>query len=73
MSYLAAVFYLVLQDEYESFIAFCHVLKHLNWRCVYLDSTPKLLNLVKLVSEKLQFECYEVYQHFKRLKVSSKI
>ena len=58
---MAAVVYLVLQDEYESFIAFCHILKILNWRCVYLDNTPKLVNLVKLVNEKLQYECYDVY------------
>jgi len=36
MNYIAAIFYKVLGDLYESFIALQYVMRSLNWRCVYL-------------------------------------
>ena len=32
MSYIAAVLYIVLQDEYEAFLVLCHVMQHKNIR-----------------------------------------
>ena len=42
MNYVAAIFLLTLSTEHEAFIALTYVMQEMNWRCVYLNNTPKL-------------------------------
>jgi hypothetical protein len=42
MNFIAAMLLIILPTDYDAFIAFTYILEELNWRCVYLENTPKL-------------------------------
>ncbi|CDW78116.1 usp6 n-terminal-like protein [Stylonychia lemnae] len=72
MNYIAGLFYMIFQDEYESFIALNYIMNVLNWRCVYLDNTPKLQNLMLIVQKKVYNECPKIYAHMQEYNVKNR-
>ena len=58
---------MVLPSEYEAFLALCYVMHKFNWRAVYLNDTPKLSNLIKVLWKKIGEECSLIHKHLKKL------
>ena len=63
MNFIAAMLLIILPTDYEAFIALTYLLEELNWRCVYLDNTPKLQSLVKAMMKKIKDEIPKIYSH----------
>ena len=63
MNYLAGIFIIVMPSDYEAFICLTHIMKVMNWRCVYFTETPKLTNMLELVTKKINDEVPDVYEH----------
>lgn len=53
MNYLAAVLLYVVKDEVQSFWCLFSLLFKRNWRMIFDDNTPKLMNLLQLINERL--------------------
>lgn len=49
MNYLAAMLLIYIKSEAKVFWCMVHLLHRKNWRQVYNDNTPKLMNLLELV------------------------
>jgi len=53
MNYLAALLLLEIEDEVKVFWCIVSLLFRKNWREIYNDNTPKLMNLLDLVKHRL--------------------
>lgn len=49
MNYVAALLLIYIKDETKSFWCLTNLLHRKNWRMIYNDNTPKLINLLDLV------------------------
>lgn len=63
MNYLAAVLLLYIEDEVKVFWCMVSLLFRKNWREIYNDNTPKLMNLLDLVKQRLDKDDKELLLH----------
>lgn len=63
MNYLAAVLLYVVKDEVQSFWCLFSLLFKRNWRMIFDDNTPKLMNLLQLINERLTKDDPKLLQH----------
>jgi hypothetical protein len=66
MNYLAAVLLIYIDDEVKAFWCLFYILFRKNWRKVYDDNTPKLMNLLDLVKNKLLKTDIKLFNHLER-------
>ena len=70
MNFVAAMLLKVFDGNvYDSFIAMHYIMTTLNWRFVYLPSTPKLSNLLKVVEKKIADENLSLFRHLRNHQV----
>ena len=70
MNYLAALLLYQIKDEVKAFWCLIDLLYRKNWRMIYDDSTPKLINLLDLVKMRLQKEDPQLFKHLEEEDVS---
>lgn len=66
MNYLAAMLIINIKDEAKAFWCFVYLLNRRNWREVYNNNTPKLMNLLELAKLKLQKEDPVLLNHLEQ-------
>ena len=66
MNYVAAILLININDEVKSFWCLVHLLHRKNWRMIYNDNTPKLINLLNLVEERLAKEDPKLLRHLSK-------
>ena len=63
LNYIAAMLLMHIQDEEKTFLCLTYILKRNNWRLIYADEMPKLMELIDLVDQTLQKDYPNVSQH----------
>lgn len=63
MSYIAAMMLLYVKDEQRVFWCLVHLLNRKNWRLIFLDGMPKLMELIGLIESKINNDYPEISQH----------
>ena len=66
MNYLAAILLIHINDEEKAFWCLVHLLFRKNWRMIYDNNTPKLLNLLDLVKERMAKEDPQMLRHLEK-------
>lgn len=66
MNYLAAMLLINVEDEVLAFWCLFYILFRKNWRKVYDDNTPKLMNFLKIVEERLGRNDPMLYRYLKK-------
>eukprot|EP00347_Sterkiella_histriomuscorum_P015634 403356284 len=66
MNYVAAMLIINIKDEVKCFWCLTYLLHRKNWRMIYNDATPKLINLLNLVRERLLKEDPELLRFLER-------
>ena len=52
-----------IQDEEKVFWCLIYLLNRRNWRSIYVEDMPRLMELMEIVDTRLQTEYYEVAEH----------
>ena len=55
-----------IQDEEKVFWCLIYLLNRRNWRSIYVEDMPRLMELMEIVDTRLQTEYYEVAEHLAR-------
>jgi hypothetical protein len=63
MNYLAAILLIEIQDEVRVFWCLFSILFKRNWRMVYDINTPKLMNLLALINDRLSKDDPDLLTH----------
>jgi Rab-GTPase-TBC domain len=63
MNYLAALLLLEINDEQKVFWCLFSLLFKRNWRLIYDENTPKLINLLALIKERLEKDEPSLLEH----------
>ena len=63
MNYIAAMLLMHIQDEESVFWCIINLLCRKNWRMIYADEMPKLMELIEVVENKLQSDYPELMAH----------
>ncbi len=70
MNYLTAMLLLYIEDETKAFWCLVYLLHRKNWRQIYSHNTPKLHNLLELVTTRLEREDPELLEHLEACDLS---
>jgi hypothetical protein len=63
MNYLAAILLINIEDETKTFWCLVFLLHRKNWRMIFNDKMPKLMNMLNLVEQKLLKEDPKLLNH----------
>jgi len=63
MNYIAAMLLMHIQDEQRVFWCLVYMLNRRNWRLVFIDEMPKLMELIKIVEDKLNLQFPQIALH----------
>jgi hypothetical protein len=70
MNYLAALLLIEVKDEVKVFWCMFALLFKRNWRMIYDVNTPKLMNLLALINDRLSKDDPQLLAHFKNEDIS---
>jgi hypothetical protein len=70
MNYLAAILLIEIQDEVKVFWCLFALLFKRNWRMIYDINTPKLMNLLSLINDRLSKDDPALLRHLKEQDLS---
>ena len=59
----AAMLLMHIQDEEKVFWCMIYILNRRNWRSIYIEDMPRLMELMDIVEERLQTEYAELAEH----------
>jgi hypothetical protein len=63
INYLAALLLIHVTEEEDAFWCLVYLLHKKNWRMIYDDNTPKLVNLLEVVKDRLQRHYPKILAH----------
>lgn len=63
MNYIAAMLLMYIEDEERVFWCIIYLLSRKNWRQIYIEEMPKLMELIAIVENKLDKQYPQVAQH----------
>ena len=63
MNYIGAMLLMHIQDEEKVFWCIIYLLNRKNWRMIYMEEMPKLMELIEIVEKKLESDWPLLAQH----------
>lgn len=63
MNYIAAMLLMHVQDEESVFWCIIYLLNRKNWRMIYMEEMPKLMELIEIVERKLDTDYPQLAAH----------
>mmetsp|Transcript_6705 Transcript_6705/g.11260 ORF Transcript_6705/g.11260 Transcript_6705/m.11260 type:complete len:145 (+) Transcript_6705:1311-1745(+) len=63
LNYIAAMLLMHIQDEEKVFWCLIYLLNRKNWRQIYIEDMPKLMELIDVVERKLETDFPKVQKH----------
>ena len=60
MNYVAAMLLMHIQEEEKVFWCLVYLLNRKNWRTIYMEDMPKLMELIESVEKKLEDKYPEI-------------
>ncbi len=63
-NYIVALLLLIIGDEEKTFFTFVQIMFDMNWREVFKNETPKLMNLLKTFKRKLEKNLPDLFEYF---------
>mmetsp|Transcript_24163 Transcript_24163/g.37130 ORF Transcript_24163/g.37130 Transcript_24163/m.37130 type:complete len:80 (+) Transcript_24163:1473-1712(+) len=64
------MFLMHIQDEERVFWCLNYILNRLNWRCIYMEDMPKLVEIVDTIEQKIAEDFPELDKHLKEQDVT---
>lgn len=65
MNYLAGLLLIEINDEVKVFWCLLSLLFKRNWRMIFEENTPKLMNLLSLIHDRLEKDDLQLLKHLK--------
>ena len=65
LNYIAAMLLMHVQDEEKVFWCLLYLLNRKNWRTIYMEEMPKLMELIDTVGHKLETDYPNIDAHLK--------
>jgi|LauGreDrversion4_2_1035121.scaffolds.fasta_scaffold333382_2 hypothetical protein len=65
MNYLAGLLLIEINDEVKVFWCLLYLLFKRNWRMIFEENTPKLMNLLSLIHDRLEKDDLQLLNHLK--------
>lgn len=65
LNYIAAMLLMHVQDEEKVFWCLLYLLNRKNWRMVYMEEMPKLMEIIDTVGHKLEADFPNIDAHLK--------
>jgi len=63
MNYIAAMLLMHIQDEESVFWCIIYLLNRKNWRMIYMEEMPKLMEIIETVEQKLLVDYPKLAAH----------
>ena len=63
LNYIAAMLLMHIQDEEKTFWCLTYILKRNNWRLIYAEEMPKLMELIDIIDQALKDDYPNVSKH----------
>ena len=63
MNYVSAMLLMHIQDEEKVFWCLTHLLHRQNYRSIYMEEMPKLMDLIEIIEKKMKKEYAHIYKH----------
>ncbi len=73
LNYVAAILLLYIKQEELAFFTLVHIMHEFNWRTLYVENMPRLIELLRELSRLIKRHLPEIHEHLRCLEVHPNI